>query len=116
MSRMDLSYVYNRIHYLDTLRDAHRKDRLKMLKDITARQLACIGEAALRIYHQTYPLLAQDVTYFEDRSFVLCSLFSSRVSFRRKKAVLTRYHKMILRLYDYLYATIQDQIRFQRES
>ena len=89
-----------------------------MLKDITAGQLACIGEVARRIYHQTYPLLAQDVTYFDNRSLVLRSLFSARVSFRRKKAVLTRYHRMILRLLQpyYLYATIHDQIRSQRES
>ena len=68
MSRMELSSVYNRIHYLDALRDAHRKDRLKILTDKTAGQLACIGEVARRIYHQTYPLMAQDVTYFDDRS------------------------------------------------
>ena len=118
MSRMDLSSIFNRIHYLDGLRDAHRKDRLKMLKDITAGQLTCIGEVARRIYHQTYPFLTQDVTYFDDRSLVLRSLFSARVSFRRKKAVLTRYHRMILCLLrpHYLYATIQDQIRSQRES
>ena len=118
MSRMELSSVYNRIHYLDALRDAHRKDRLKMLRDITAGQLACIGEVARRIYHQTYPLMAQDVTYFDDRSLVLGSLFSAWVSFRRKKTVLIRYHKMMLRLLRpyYLYATIQDQIRSERES
>ena len=57
-----------------------------MLRDITAGQLACIGEVARRIYHQIYPLMAQDVTYFDDRSLVLRSLFSARVSFRRKKA------------------------------
>ena len=121
MSRMDLSSVYNRIHYLDALRDAQREDRLKMLRDITAGQLACIGEVARRIYHQTYRLLAQDVTFFDDRtcrSLVLRSLFSARVSFRRKKAVLIRYYRMMLRLLRpyYLYATIQDQIRSQRES
>ena len=66
MSRMELSSVYNRIYYLDDLRDAQREDRLKMLRDITAGQLACIGEVARRIYHQTYPLLTQDVTYFND--------------------------------------------------
>ena len=66
-----------------------------MLRDITEGQLACIGEVARRIYHQTYPLLAQDVTYFDDRSLVLRSLFSARVSFRRKKAVLIRYHRMM---------------------
>ena len=118
MSRMELSSLYNRIYYLDDLRDALREDRLKMLRDITAGQLACIGEVARRIYHQTYPLLAQDVTYFDERSLVLRSLFSARVSFRRKKAVLIRYHRMMLRLLRpyYLYATIQDQIRSQRES
>ena len=118
MSRMELSSVYNRIYYLDALKDAEREDRLKMLRDITAGQLACIGEVARRIYHQTYPLLAQDVTYFDDRSLVLCSLFSAWVSFRRKKAVLIRYHRMMLRLLRpyYLYATIQDQIRSERES
>ena len=71
-------YLYNRIYYLDALRDAQWEDRLKMLRDITAGQLACIGEVARRIYHQTYPLLAQDVTYFDDRSLVLRSLFSAR--------------------------------------
>ena len=40
------------------LRDSQRKDSLKMLKEITAGQLACIGEVAHRIYHWTYPLLA----------------------------------------------------------
>ena len=117
MSRIELSSVNNRIHYLDVLRDAHRNDRLKMLQDITAGQLACIGEVAHSIYHQTNPLLTQDVTYFEDRSLVLRSLFSARVSFMRKKAVLIRYHRMILCLLRpyYLYATIQDQSRSQRE-
>ena len=100
MSRMELSSVYNRIYYLDrdALSDTQREDRLKMLRDITAGQLACIGEVACSIYHQTYPLLAQDVTYFDDRSLVLRSLFSARVSFRRKKAVLIRCHRMMLRL------------------
>ena len=118
MSRMELSRVYNSIHYLDALRYAQREDRLKVLRDITAGQLACIGEVASRIYHQTYPLLAQDVTYFDDRSLVLRSLFSARVFFRRKKAVLIRYHRMMLRHLRpyYLYATIQDQIRSERES
>ena len=55
-----------------------------MLKDKTAGQLACIGEVARRIYHQTYPLLAQDMTYFDDRSLVLRFLFSARVSFGEK--------------------------------
>ena len=118
MSRMELSSVYNRIHYLDALRDAQREDRLTMLRDITAGQLTCIGEVTRRIYYQTYPLLLQDVTYFDDRNLVLRSLFSARVSFRRKKAILIRYHRMMLRLLRpyYLYATIQDQIRSERES
>ena len=94
---MELSSIFNRVHYLDALRNAQHEHRLKMLKDITARQLACKGEVARRIYHKAYHLLAQDVTYFDDRSLVLCFLFSARVSFRRKKAVLTRYHRMILR-------------------
>ena len=34
-------------------------------------QLACISEIAHRIYHQTNPLLAKDVNYFDDRSLVL---------------------------------------------
>ena len=118
MEKLVLVRVYNRIYYLYALRDAQREDRLKILRDITAGQMACIGEVARRIYHQTYPLLAQDVTYFDDRSLVLRSLFSAWVSFRRKKAVLIRYHRMMLRLLRpyYLYATIQDQIRSERES
>ena len=95
-----------------------RQQRHRHHHTSTAGHLACIGEVARRIYHQTYPLMAQDVTYFDDRSLVLRSLFSARVSFRRKKAVLIRYHRMMLRLLRpyYLYATIQDQIRSERES
>ena len=89
-----------------------------MLQTITPGQMACIGEIAKRIYHQTFPLLTQDVAYFDDRSLVLRVLFSSRVSFRRKVATLVRYHRMMSRLLRtyYLEATIQDQIRSQRES
>ena len=72
-SRMELSSVFNRIHYLHAFRNAKQEHRLKMLKDITVRQLACIGEVARRIYHQTYHLLAQDVTYFDAMLFILGS-------------------------------------------
>ena len=80
--------------------------------------MACIGEIARRIYHQTFPLLTQDVTYFNDRSLVLHVLFSLRVSFRRKVATLVRYHRMLSRLLRpyYLQATIQDQIISAQES
>ena len=115
---MELSSVFNRIYFLLELKQASPDVRIFMLQNITPGQLACIGEIARRIYHQTFPLLAQDVTYFDDRSLVLRVLFSLRVSFRRKVATLLRYHRMLLRLLRtyYLEATIQDQIRSQRES
>ena len=100
MSRMQLSSVYNRIHYLVALREAPRDDRITMLQNITRGQLDCIGEIARRIYDQTYPLLERDLNYFEDRSLLLRVLFAARISFRRKKAVLVRYHMTIIRLYD----------------
>ena len=89
-----------------------------MLQNITPGQFACIEEIARRIYHQTFPLLTQDRVYFNDRSLVQRKLFSLRVSFRRKVATLVRYHRMMSRLLRtyYLEATIQDQIRCQRES
>ena len=115
---MELSSVFNRIYFLLELKQASPDVRIFMLQNITPGQLACIGEIARRIYHQTFPLLAQDVTYFDDRSLVLRVLFSLRVSFHRKVATLHRYHRMLLRLLRtyYLEATIQDQIRSQRES
>ena len=93
-------------------------DRITMLQNVTPGQLDCIGEIAHRIYDQTFPLLVQDLGYFDDRSLVLRFLFADRVSFRRKKATLVHYHRMIPRLLRtyYLQATIQDQIRSQRES
>ena len=93
-------------------------DRITMLQSITPGQLDCIGEIAHGIYDQTFPLLVQDLGYFDDRSLVLHFLFANRVSFRRKKATLVHYHRMIpslLRAY-YLQAIIQNQIRSQRES
>ena len=118
MSRMELSRVYNHIHYLVVLKNAQRDDRITMLQNITPEQLDCIGEIAHRIYDHTFPLLVQGLGYFDDRSLVLRFLFADRVSFYRKKATLVHYHRMIPRLLRTYYhqATIQDQIRSQRES
>ena len=75
---MDLSSVFNRIHYLVALKNASRDDRITMIQTITPGQLACIGEISRR----TFPLLTRDLNYFDDRSLVLRTLFSVRVSFR----------------------------------
>ena len=89
-----------------------------MLEYITPGEMACIGEIARRKYHHTFPLLIQDLAYFEDRSLVLRILFSIGVSLRGKVATLVRYHRILSRLLRtyYLQATIQDQIQSQRES
>ena len=115
---MELSSVFNRIHFLLDLKNASGYDRIIMLEYLTAGQMACIGEIARRIYHHTFPLLIQDLAYFEDRSLVLRVLFSLRVSFRGKVATLVRYNRILSRLLRtyYLQATIQDQIQSQRES
>ena len=115
---MELSSVFNRIHFLVELKYASPDDRITMLQNITPGQMACIGEIARGIYDQTFPLLAIDTSYLDDRSLVLRILFSLRVSFHGKVATLVRYNRMmprLLRTY-YLQATIQDQIRSQRES
>ena len=115
---MELSSVSNRIHFLLELKDASPDVRIFMLQNITPGQLLCISEIACRIYHQTFPLLTQDLAYFDDRRVVLRKLFSFRVSFRRKVATLVCYHRMMSRRLqtNNLEATIQDQIRCQRES
>ena len=115
---MELSSVFNRIHFLLELKNASGDDRIIMLEYITPGQMACIGEIARRIYYHTFPLLIQDLAYFEDRSLVLSILFLLRVSFRGKVATLVRYHRILSRLLRtyYLQATIQDQIQSQRES
>ena len=89
-----------------------------MVQNITPEQMSCIGEIARRIYHQTFPLLTRDLTYFDDKSLVLHILFLKRVSFQRKETTLVRYQRMMtkyLRRY-YDQVTIKDQIRSQRES
>ena len=115
---MELSSVFNRIHFLLELKNASGDDRIIMLEYITPGQMACIGEIARRIYNHTFPLLIRDLDYFEDRSLVLWVLFSLRVSFRGKVATLVHYHRILSRLLRryYLQATIQDQIQSQRES
>ena len=115
---MELSSIFNRIHFLLELKNASGDDRIIMLEYITPGQMACIGEIARRIYHHTFPLLIRDLAYFEDRSLVLRVLFSLRVSFRGKVATLVRYHRILSRLLRtyYLQATILDQIQSQRES
>ena len=56
---MELSSVFNRIHFLLELKYASPDVRIFMLQNITARQLACIEEIARGINHQTFPLLTQ---------------------------------------------------------
>ena len=73
MSRMELSSVYNRIHYLVVLKNAQRDDRITMLQNITPGQLDCIGEIAHRIYDQTFQLLVQNLGYFDNMSLVYAS-------------------------------------------
>ena len=68
---MELSSVFNQIHFLLELKNASGDDRIIMLEYITPGQMACIGEMARRIYHYTFPLLIRDLAYFEDRSLVL---------------------------------------------
>ena len=63
---MELSCVYNHIHYLKALKNAQRDDRITMLQNINPGQLGCIREIAHRIYDQTFPLLSQDLGYFDD--------------------------------------------------
>ena len=50
-----------------------------MLRNVTAGQLACIGEIARRIYNQIFPMLTRLLNYFKDRSLVLRSLFTDPV-------------------------------------
>ena len=73
---MELSSVFNGIHFLEELKNALGEDRFIMLEYITPGQMSCIGEIARRIYHHTFPLFIRDVTYFEDRDIVLQVLFS----------------------------------------
>ena len=73
LPRMELSSVYNRIHYLVALKNAQQEDRITILQNITPGQLDCLGEKTYRIYDQTFPLLVQDLGYFDDRSLVLRS-------------------------------------------
>ena len=95
---MELSSVFNRIHFLLELKNASGDDRIIMLEYITPGQMACIGEIARRIYHHTFPLLIRDLAYFEDRSLVLSILLSLKVSFFRKVATLVSYHIILSRL------------------
>ena len=47
---MELSSVFNQIHFLVELKHASPDDRTTMLQNITPGQMACIGEIARRIY------------------------------------------------------------------
>ena len=62
---MELSSVFNRIHFLLELKYASPDVRIFMLQYITPGQLACVSEAARRIYHLTFPLLTRDVGLFQ---------------------------------------------------
>ena len=95
---MKLSSVFNRIHFLLELKNASGDDCNIMLEYNTPGQMACIGEIARIVYHHTFPLLIGDLAYFEDRSLLLCVLFSLRVSFRGKVATLVRYQRILSRL------------------
>ena len=77
---MELSSLFNRIHFLLELKNASGDERIIMLEYIAPGQMACIGEIARSIYQHTFPLLIRDLAYFEDRSLVLCVLFSLNVN------------------------------------
>lgn len=115
---MDQSSVYNRIHYLLALKNAGATDRVNMLRNLTPGQMDCLGEIARRIYDQRFPILARDVCYLRRNRLVLRSIFSGRVSFRRKVVTLIRHHALIPRLLriHYIMSTIRDQVHTTRES
>ena len=73
---MELSSVFNRIHFLLELINASGDDRIIMLEYITLGQMACIGEIARRIYHHTFPLLIP-CTVCEESTFVFDRAFSA---------------------------------------
>ena len=61
---IELSSVFNQIHFLLEFKNASGNDRIIMLEYITLGQMACIGEIAHRIYHPTLSLLIRDLAYF----------------------------------------------------
>lgn len=113
---MDRSSIYN--HYLLALKNAIPTDRKNMVQNINLGQMECVGEIARRIYDQAFPLLRQDVDHFRRKRLVLRSLFSHRVSFRRKATTLMHNHALVPRLLGiyYILSMARAQARNQRES
>ena len=77
---MELSSVFTRSYFLLEMKHASPDDRIFMLQNTTSGQLACIGEIARRIYHQTFPLLTQVMTYFDDRITITDTIFIKSIS------------------------------------
>ena len=116
---LELSNVYKRIYYLVKLRELTVEVRLFFLKKyISPDTLNCIGEIARKIYNENIPILERDIIFFDDMDLVMRFLFSDKISFRRKKAMLIHNHTIINRLLRnfYIHGTIQDQISSHRES
>ena len=106
------SDVYNHIHYLLALNNADVTDRINMLRTLTLSQMDCLIEIARRIYDQKFTILTRDILFFRRNKPVLQSIFSGRISFRRKVVILIHHHTLIprlLRIY-YIMSTIRDQV------
>ena len=54
---MELSSIFNQIHFLVELKNALGEDRIIMFEYITPGQMPFIGEIARRIYHHTFPFV-----------------------------------------------------------
>ena len=89
-----------------------------MIRNITPGQMECVVEIVRRIYDQVFPLFTRDLEHFRRKRMVLRSLFSQRISFRRKVTTLMQNHALVprlLRIY-YILSTVRDQARNVRES
>ena len=82
---IEISTVFDQIHFLLELKNASGDERIIMLEYITRGQTDCIGDIARKIYHHIFPLLIPDLAYFEDRSLVLHINFHFGYLFVEKK-------------------------------
>lgn len=115
---MEHSSVYRRIHFLIHLQKASPSERQLTLTNIVPGQIETFSVIAERLTNGVVSVTRRDAPLIRRKRTLLRTLASPRVSVRRKKSLLKRYHSLVpvLLRTPYLIQIIFDEIRTARDE
>ena len=114
---MAQSRVYRRYYFLQELGAASARMRKITIDNMIPEQMDAISVVARYIVESRIPIMDRDSDYFQQIRRILRVIAGHTISFRRKKRVLSYYHKILPRLLRefYLRHTIRVEMRSGEE-